>query len=238
MIVWHTNSMSKKSTNQTGFTLVELTIVLIIVSLLATSLMFGITAQRNTSEVADAQRQLENIREALLGFAISNGRLPCPAIATLANTDPTAGKEDCTSQHGVLPWVTLGMPEHDPWGNRYTYFASDKFTGTIPLGALASFTLTTGIFPDHARTATLKDGNASTIALEVPAVIISHGKHAAGAYMPTGNQLSKGTGDELINANTTQIFISRTPDDNFDDIVTWIVPSILKSRMVAAGRLP
>jgi hypothetical protein len=33
-------------------------------------------------------------------------------------------------------------------------------------------------------------------------------------------------------------FISRTQDGNFDDLVTWIVPSILKSKMVAAGRLP
>ena len=33
-------------------------------------------------------------------------------------------------------------------------------------------------------------------------------------------------------------FVSHTPSDSFDDLLIWIVPSILKSKMVAAGRLP
>lgn len=76
---------------QSGFTLVELTMVLIIVALLSTGLLFGVSAQRSVAENADAQRQLENIRETLLGFAIANGRLPCPAVPTLASGDVNAG---------------------------------------------------------------------------------------------------------------------------------------------------
>ena len=94
---------SKPPHQQQGFTLVELAIVLVIVALLTSGLMMGITAQRKSADNSDAQRQLENIREALLGFAMTNGRLPCPALPNLPNTDGNAGKENCAQPHGVLP---------------------------------------------------------------------------------------------------------------------------------------
>ncbi len=223
-----------------GFTLVELAIVLVIVALLAGGLMVGIAAQRNAAENIDAQHQLESIREALLGFAMANGRLPCPALPALASTDiNNAGKENCAQPFGVVPWVTLGLPEADPWGNRFTYFASNQFTAVPTGGALASFNLSTGIAPNStAGLANIKDGNGNVIASDLPAVIVSHGSHSAGAWQPSGDQLPGATGDELENANTTLTFISHTPSNGFDDLVTWIVPSILKSKMVAAGRLP
>lgn len=224
----------RKKLPQSGFTLVELTIVLIIVALLSTGLLFGVSAQRSAAEYTDAQRQLENIREVLLGFAITRGRLPCPATPTLPNTDLTAGRENCALQHGVLPWVDLAISETDPWGTRYTYFAGSAFTAAVPVGAQTSFSL------DTTGTANIKDtrGNAANIASDLPAVIISHGSRPAGGYQPTGDQLGGAADDELENADADLTFVSRTPSDAFDDLVTWIVPSILKSRMVAAGRLP
>ena len=208
-----------------GFSLVELTIVLVIVALLTSGLLLGISAQRNAAENVDAQRQLENIREALLGFAMANGRLPCPADPAL-----TSGIEDrpnpsspCNRTFGVIPWATLSLPETDPWGRRFTYFANAGFTAPLPVGALASFTLgTTG-------NANIRDsaGSANNIASSLPAVIVSHGSNGIGT-----------SGDEQENANSTLTFVSRTPGNDFDDLVVWIVPSILNARMVAAGRLP
>lgn len=227
------NSLTAPKQNR-GFSLVELTIVLIIVALLSTGLMVGMSAQRNVSENLDAQHQLENIREALLGFALSKGRLPCPAKPTLANSDLGAGEESCPLEHGVLPWVTLGLPESDPWGNRFSYFVGGAFTGIIATGAQASFTL------DTTGTADIKDSTAATsyIASELPAVVVSHGSNGAGAYQPSGAKIPNGIGDELENSDADLAFVSHTPGDAFDDLVVWIVPSILKSRMVAAGRLP
>lgn len=79
--------------NQAGFTLVELTIVLFIVALLSSGLMLGLSGQREQAMNKDARMQLETIREALIGYAMTNGRLPCPAPANLPNTDPKAGQE-------------------------------------------------------------------------------------------------------------------------------------------------
>lgn len=227
-------SLSKPPRHGTGFTLVELAIVLVIVALLASGLMVGIAAQRNAAETIDAQRQLENIRETLTGFALTHGRLPCPALPNLTSSDASVGVENCAQPHGVLPWVTLGLPEVDPWGRRFTYYAHGSFTGAVPSGALASFTL------DTVGNANVKagSGSSSNVASDLPAVVVSHGSRGAGGWQPNGSQLPGVSGDEAENADADLTFISRTQDGNFDDLVTWIVPSILKSRMVAAGRLP
>jgi len=226
---------------QAGFTLVELAIVLVIVALLASGLMMGMTAQRTSAENTDAQRQLENIREALLGYAMANGRLPCPANPALTSADATVGTEDrpnasspCNRIYGVVPWVALSLPETDPWGRRFTYFANASFTAPLPAGALASFTLST------TGNANIKDSAASgsNLASNLPAVVISHGSNGLGAWQTNGVQLGGAAGNELENANSTLTFVAHTPTNDFDDLVVWIVPSILNARMVAAGRLP
>lgn len=220
-----------------GFSLVELAVVLVIVGLLASGLMLSLGTQRESATTQEAQRQLENIREAVIGFALANGRLPCPALSTLANTDSNAGRENCTLQHGVVPWATLGVSEVDPWGNRFTYFVSQKFTAAPTGGAQAGFTLTTGIPPDDAGTANVVNGGAN-VASNLPAVVVSHGQRSAGAFTPSGSQIPRTTGDEDENADTDFTFVAHPPTPTFDDQLIWIVPAILKSRMVAAGKLP
>ncbi|MBL8429844.1 MAG: type II secretion system protein [Dechloromonas sp.] len=219
---------------QQGFSLIELTVVLVIVALLSGGLMLGLAAQREANSYQEAQRQLDSAKEALLGFAISNGRLPCPATANLANTDANAGRENCASAHGVLPWATLGLPESDPWGRRLTYYAQAAFTATVAAGALASFTL------DTQGNANVKDAAASgyDIASGLPAVIVSHGSRGFGGYQSSGAQLLGAAGEEAENSNANLTFIAHTPTDSFDDLVTWIIPTVLKSRMVAVGKLP
>ena len=217
-----------------GFTLVELSIVLVIVAFLTGGLLMGITAQRASAENGDAQRQLDNIREALLGYAMANGRLPCPA-----NPASTAGNEDRLNPNsqcnrvdstrngifGAIPWATLGLPETDPWGRRFTYYVNADFTK--PTTAMqSSFDLKTVGNADIKNTVT-PPPNTITIASNLPAVVVSHGSNGVGT-----------SGDELENANSNLTFVSRTPGADFDDLVTWIAPSILMAKMVAAGRLP
>lgn len=229
-----------------GFSLVELTIVLVIVALLAGGLMFGLSGQREQIQSKEARQQLETIREALIGYAMTNGRLPCPAPANLPNTDPAAGRTrtpPCADdlRFGVVPWVTLGLSETDPWGNRFTYFVSAKFTAALAADAQASFTLSTGsataVPADNAGTANVMD-NGLVIASDVPAVIVSHGSRGVGAYQPNGAQLPGAIGDEAENADADLTFIAHTPTENFDDLLTWIIPTVLKSRLVAVGKLP
>jgi type II secretory pathway pseudopilin PulG len=62
-----------------GFSLVELAIVLVVVTLMLSSLLYTLSAQTEQRNFEDTRRRLEQARELVLAFAIVNGRLPCPA---------------------------------------------------------------------------------------------------------------------------------------------------------------
>lgn len=61
-----------------GFILMELTVVLVIVALLLGGLLIPLSAQRDGEAIRGTEKYLADIRDALLGFAVANGRLPCP----------------------------------------------------------------------------------------------------------------------------------------------------------------
>ena len=238
-------------TRQFGFSLAELAIVLIVVALLTSGLLVGLSSQRNQAANKDSVHQQEIILEAIMGFAMSSGRLPCPADPTIATANG-AGNEDCSPadcnatnpdricrlEHGVIPWKSLGIQETDPWGNRFTYFVGREFSNPITQaekdsGKRTRFTLET------VGRANIQDGTGQAVASEIPAVIISHGSRSAGGYQSTGIKLGGSSSvDEDENADPDLAFIFHTPTENFDDLVTWVIPTILKSRLVAVGKLP
>jgi hypothetical protein len=87
---------------------------------------------------------------------------------------------------------------------------------------------------------TVTSGGAApvVIANSAAAIVVSHGKNGLGAYQTTGVQLGGAAGDELENADVDGIFISKLHEPAFDDVLVWVSSSVLKSRMVAANRLP
>ena len=232
--------------NVNGFSLVEMAIVLVIVGLLLGGGLTIFTTQQELRHVQETTALLNEARDALIGFAITNGRLPCPAPATTATGAAGAGLEPtpilaggCANNAGVLPWATLGINETDAWGNRYTYRVTQGFTATaspFTLSSLGNMTIN--------NTAPL-GGNPISLTT-IPVVVLSHGKNGNGAYNTQGTQLPLGadvdeqanqlTGGGTTTANT--IFRSGTPTGTFDDLVIWISPNILFNRMVAAGVLP
>lgn len=247
--------------NPTGFTLVEMAVVLVIVGLLLGGIMTPLSAQMDQRRISETQKALEEINQALIGFAIVNGRLPCPAPAATPTGAAGAGLEPappladgCANNAGVLPWATLGVNETDAWGRRYTYKVTQIFTRTIPqtaqLGCIAT--------PQYAAFALCTQGDmtiktaavgGNTVSSTIPAVVISHGKNGNGAFTSQGvPQLPAGAdADEINNQLTPQnvgtgtvgaTFVSKTSTATFDDLVIWLSPNILFNRMVAAGKLP
>lgn len=118
-----------------GFTLVEMAIVLVVIGIVLAGVLGTFKAQMDNSRTRETQQSLTDIREALIAFALSNGRLPCPADPTLTSTAAGAGLEDpnpvvnrCNRLNGVIPWATLGVKELDAWGGRFSYSVSDDYT--------------------------------------------------------------------------------------------------------------
>lgn len=248
-----------------GFSLTEMAVVLAIVGLLLGGLLLPLGTQIEQRNATDTLRHLEAAREALIGFAIVNGRLPCPATAAAGtgDEDPAVVTGICATNYaGFLPAKAIGFQPTDSsgyaldaWGNRirYALAATIDTTGTTCTApTLPHYTSSTNLKANGITckpsdlvicsvspatvTNTTCDANTSvTNAGTVVAVIYSTGKNGA-----TG-----GTGtNEARNLDGNQLFVSRTPDPSdatggeFDDILVWLSPGVLYGRMIAAGVLP
>lgn len=244
--------------NNLGFTLIELAIVLVIVALLSGGLMMTLGAQYENAASSDTQRRLNDAREALLGYAAANGRLPCPALGGTTGVESPAGGGACNDNwDGFLPAITLGINPTDGngyaldgWGNpiRYatTKAVSSQVTTTnqIKTAWNAGATLNNGQLAADLRVCSTSAGISGTgasascasgndLAANAVAVIYSRGSN--GATSPTST-------DEIANGDTDRAFVSHTPTpagaNEFNDLVIWLSPNILYSRLIAAGRLP
>lgn len=121
---------------QTGFSLVEMAVVVVILGLVLGAVLLPLQAQRNQAFQTQTENTLETARRALLGFAQVNGRLPCPAIAGSNGVEDPAGGGTCTSQLGFLPAATLGIRPTDDsgfaidgWSNRIMYAVAQDNAG-------------------------------------------------------------------------------------------------------------
>ena len=255
-------ALSYTKAKQSGFTLTELAIVMVIMALLIGGMMMPLSAQRDIQNTNNTQRQLSDIREALLGFAAANGRLPCPASPDSTGIEnPTGGGACANPNNGFVPGATLAIGPTDPqgyvldaWGNRIRYAVTNWQSGAgashpnafTTVGGIKSAwndsSLASGIEPPL-RVCSTSVGiestkcasTGTTISYATAAILISSGKN--GGVTPTGD-------DELQNTDNNSTFVSHTPtpadapQGEFDDLVVWLSPSILYNRLISANRLP
>lgn len=243
--------LSAGSATEQGFTLVEMAMVLAIVTLLLAGLVPTISGQIEQRRSAETRNQLNEIQQALIGFAIIKGRLPCPASSTSNGLEDPAGGGTCTHfNDGFVPGATLGLnPLNaqglvlDAWDNpiRYvvTSWSSSTYTTADGMARAGLSALSPTLLVCNTATGITGSGCATGEALTadpgVPVVIFSTGKNGA-----TG-----GTGtDESENLDGDRFFVSHTPtassfaNGEFDDLMVWISNQVLLNRMVTAGKLP
>ena len=205
---------------QRGFTLLEMAVVLVIVGLLLGGLLPVISGQMDQQRRNETRKYMDEVRDALLGYAIStaNKRLPCPD----SNGDGTAEAACSTvaQQVGTLPYKDLGVAEKDAYGNVLVYAVTREFAdGTT------HFTLNTAGTMRICTTAACTANLTSTTA----AVIVSRG----------ANWANTPSADEAENTDGDTDFVSHDLAQNgYDDMAIWISPNILFNRMVTAGQLP
>jgi len=244
-------------TTQRGFTLIEMAIVLVIITIMIGGLAMPLSAQIQARRIAETRKSLEVIHDTLIGYAMSHTTvvvgvprhyLPCPDTNNdgLEETrDVTSG--DCPSARGGLPWMTLGVKGDDAWGNRYTYAADLGYTNNLngfistPMASATPATL--DIFSSAACA-------APEVMPDVPAVVVSHGPQGRGALnMNGGTPLAPASvaPDERQNLNVAigslpcaslTNFVSHTPTDNFDDLLIWLSSNELFNRVCPAGGCP
>lgn len=233
--------------SQHGFTLVEMAIVLVIVGFTLGGMLVSLSTQVDQRDYSQTRQSMEEIREALLGYALSRGYLPCPAVSS------TNGAEDrivatgvCTNRVGFLPWAELGVKKTDSWNRLYRYSVTPAYSNS-PLAIALS--------PPTARDITIQTRNAAgalvnlSNADDIPVAVISHGKNGYGGTSNDGVLLadtSANNDDEKTNnTGSGRVLVSKEFGNNktttygeYDDIVVWISPNSYLSKMVTVGNLP
>jgi prepilin-type N-terminal cleavage/methylation domain-containing protein len=139
---------SAQANRSHGFTLIELAVVLLILGVLLAGILIPFTTQIELRRVAETQKTLVEIRDALIGFAAANGRLPCPAAAGGDGQESfvPGGNEingNCSNfLNGFVPGAVLGIGPTDSagyvldaWNNRIRYAVSND--DKIPSGTAA-----------------------------------------------------------------------------------------------------
>lgn len=232
--------------NNKGFTLIEMAVVLVILALLLGGLFSPLTAQIDQKNYTEVKRTLENAREALMGYALSNKHLPCPDKTAGPNNgindNPNDGVEDfnaagnCITQEGNLPWATLSLVIRDSWEQPLIYRVSAVFSQRAPL-------VTFGLASNgNIRVCNEAGCVAPRLTDTAVAVVVSRGKNIGNcSTLPSPPACV----DERENDDAADNdFVSHPPtvtgaaNGEFDDVVVWLSSNILINRMVAAGQLP
>jgi prepilin-type N-terminal cleavage/methylation domain-containing protein len=213
-----------------GFTLVEVAMVLFIIGLLLGGLLVPFAASVEHKNRANTEKNLQEIKDALYGFAVVNGRLPCPdceiSSASCTGGTPDDGREDlnlitnnCSIPVGNLPWATLNVPQLDAWGYVFTYRVTAAFsrsvtayTATPPCSSVppykAAFDLCTLGNMNISKT----DGGTANVAQNIPAIVISHGKNHY-ASVQQAEEIENYERNPRIFGSNTAILSSYSGDD-------------------------
>lgn len=109
-------------TNNKGFTLLEIIVVVFILSILAAIVAPRIIGQSDEARITQAKVQIKNFETALKLFKLENGFYPSTEQGLEALIEqPTTGKiPQNYREGGYLEQKTI---PYDPWKNRYLYIS-------------------------------------------------------------------------------------------------------------------
>ncbi|WP_136515799.1 type II secretion system major pseudopilin GspG [Geomonas edaphica] len=114
--------MPKQLKDSRGFTLIELMVVIVILSLLAVLVGPKIIGRSDDAKVADAKVQIRNIETALKLYKLDSGVFPTTEQGLQALvTKPTTGK--VPNNYRAEGYLENKNIPKDPWGNDYVYLS-------------------------------------------------------------------------------------------------------------------
>ncbi len=197
-----------------GFTLIELSIVLLVTSLLLAGVVSIENRKLRVSQQEELKRKMDMIEKALYQYRIVNNKLPCPGDSRLALSAANFGlqsdgaAENCHDGGtidsnlnltdggnsvfgGSVPVRTLGLPDdvaYDPWGRLFTYYIDKEANNSTNFTGING---TAGVTDTNLLN--VVDDGGTTITDDVLAVVLSHGPNGHGAYNVAGSRVSSGS---------------------------------------------
>ncbi|MDM8569305.1 prepilin-type N-terminal cleavage/methylation domain-containing protein [Thiotrichales bacterium HSG1] len=213
-----------------GFSLIEMAIALAIIGYLISGLFKPMVLTADYKKINNTDKTLEQIKGALVSFAIVNNRLPCPARCTKYKKQCVKGSYNssvigiensalCTKE-GYLPWADLGVGRYDGWNRPFRYRVDKNYSATnIKINVDKKFTIKN---KQSVNNFTTTSSNRHVIA-----IIFSYGKD--GEPNPKNDTI-----------DLTYISGQYQTDENdyFDDRLTWLSKNSLTSYLATTRDLP
>jgi prepilin-type N-terminal cleavage/methylation domain-containing protein len=238
--------LSTAKRNNTGFSLLEMAVVLVILGVLLGGLIVPLSNEREDRQRQQTEQLMEEIFDAVLGFVAANGHLPCPATAASNGLSVPAGAvvncNPTTYPNSFVPYQTLGIrgPLNqngllmDGWffPIRYQIAAGFSNTGITRVMLRNNVNLRVCTVSPCTPAPVLPERILTTNAV---AVLVSWGSDGGAA--PPAAQVN-----QFENASNNNDFVMRqisdAPSPVFNDIVTWLSPNTLALTLVDSGWPP
>ena len=193
-----------KKINKKAFSLIELSIVIVIISILLSGALSIVTSTTNSSKIKATNNNINEVYNAIKVYLLTNNRLPCPApITAIKSTSDSYGTTTGTAGncyvagvytsntndnlvYGMVPVKDLGLSAdmaEDAFGNKLAYIVDKRFTA----GGIADNTFG----GDNAGLITIKETTSAMVGgakvnqtntSSAIFVIISYGSNKLGAF--------------------------------------------------------
>ncbi len=232
-----------------AFRLIELSIAIIVISVVITGIMSVVSVNKNNSNIKITNDRIKVINRALGEFVRVNKRLPCPAsIKAIKITDATYGVEGTAAGtcnagtgvylstvtgankmvYGMIPVKSLGLSNdygEDGFGSKFAYIIDKTYT----TGATFSTSSGSILIQKYINGAYVSDSNNAIFA------IISYGPNKSSSFNANSSSpnIFTSDADERFNGPTTLNDDAKTADfsqtlvnssersTTFDDIVFY-----------------
>ncbi|MBN2468960.1 MAG: prepilin-type N-terminal cleavage/methylation domain-containing protein [Deltaproteobacteria bacterium] len=197
-----------KMRNRPGFTLIEMAIILVVLGLLIGMTLPLLSQMAKHRHYQSTQKQMEEIKEALIGYGGIHGRLPFADT-----TIPPDGIGDNNQFTGTLPYAELGLGAVDAWRNSFTYDVNNSLA-SLAGGDKAAFCTALASLSGDPQ---LQQG---AVTVSLAALVISKGENSA---------------LDGENADADRIYLSQNPTDTFDDLVAALNHNVLYGQLDCAS---
>lgn len=233
--------------DKNGFTLIELSIVIIIIGILLIPMIVAYERYLTQKRIDITKENVKLIEEAITKYVNDNGDLPCVANAVIPADDPAHGAPvDCVSPPsvpgvvtvagardgtnviiGAVPFRAINIPMEqasDGWGRRLTYAVTQRLAN----GTIVPFDASRGeiAIVDQSNTSLITPAGSAMY------VVISHGKKGEGGLnLMSGSQTlacdatqldgENCDGDATFRGRTATIHSEAGGAQSFDDYASY-----------------
>jgi prepilin-type N-terminal cleavage/methylation domain-containing protein len=216
----HKENKNQRKIQKAAFSLVELSIVMVIIAIFISGIMYAAVGVSNNAKIVVTKNRIDEIYKAFGNYLAVNHALPCPAPITSTKGSTNYGNSQAnglgkcwdiatntavvsgvyTSSdllYGMIPIQNLNLSTEmaeDGFGSKFAYIVNRKFTGFNENG---SSTYNFNNAPDTS-VITIKEGisgTATTITADAVFAIISYGPNKFGAYKNTASTQNSRSSD-------------------------------------------